>query len=59
MAAIESVVAQLAGTRVKEDDMLDAFAALWSARRWIVGTAETLPPEPPKDACGLPMQIVI
>ncbi|MFI9653852.1 DUF429 domain-containing protein [Guyparkeria sp. GHLCS8-2] len=59
MAAIESVVAQLAGTRVKEDDMLDAFAALWSAHRWIVGTAETLPPDPPKDACGLPMRIVI
>lgn len=58
MTAIESAVAQLAGTRVKEDDMLDAFAALWSARRWIGGLGESLPPHPPKDACGLPMRIV-
>lgn len=58
MAAIESAVTQLAGTRVKEDDMLDAFAALWSARRWINGSGEALPADPPEDACGLPMRIV-
>ncbi|MDG4866768.1 DUF429 domain-containing protein [Guyparkeria sp. 1SP6A2] len=37
MPAIESAVAQLAGSRVKEDDMLDAFAVLWSARRQAEG----------------------
>lgn len=58
MAAIESAVAQLAGTRVKEDDMLDAFAVLWSARRWVNGSGETLPADPPVDACGLPMRIM-
>ncbi|MFP4252777.1 MAG: DUF429 domain-containing protein, partial [Guyparkeria sp.] len=58
MATIESAVEQLAGTRVKEDDMLDAFAVLWTARRWSAGTGETLPPDPPVDACGLPMRIV-
>ncbi|MFN2382394.1 MAG: DUF429 domain-containing protein [Guyparkeria sp.] len=57
MAVIESAVGQLAGTRVKEDDMLDAFAVLWSARRWMAGKGETLPPDPPSDAQGLPMRI--
>jgi len=56
MAAIESAVAQLAGTRVKEDDLLDAFAVLWSTRRVRAGTAESLPADPPRDACGLPMR---
>ena len=58
MAAIQSVVSQLAGTRVKEDDMLDAFAALWSAQRVAAGKGESLPPDPPRDARGLPMRIV-
>lgn len=57
MAAIESAVAQLAGSRVKDDDMLDAFAVLWSARRGASGEAECLPADPPLDACGLPMRI--
>lgn len=57
MAAVESAVAQLAGTRVKEDDMLDAFAVLWSAHRWASGNGVCLPSEPPLDACGLPMRI--
>ena len=56
-AAIESAVAQLAGTRVKEDDMLDAFAALWSAHRRAAGKASCLPDDPPVDARGLPMRI--
>ena len=58
MAAIESAVAQLAGTRAKEDDMLDAFAVLWSALRVRNGAAESLPADPPRDARGLPMRIV-
>lgn len=56
-AAIDSAVAQLAGTRVKDDDMLDAFAVLWSAWRWAEGRGVCLPPDPPTDACGLPMRI--
>ncbi|MCL7750895.1 DUF429 domain-containing protein [Guyparkeria hydrothermalis] len=56
--AIDSAVTQLAGTRVKEDDMLDAFAVLWSARRHAAGAGACLPSDPPRDACGLPMRIV-
>lgn len=56
-AAIDSAVAQLAGTRVKDDDMLDAFAVLWSAHRSVDGQAVCLPSDPPVDACGLPMRI--
>ena len=58
MAAIESAVAQLAGTRAKEDDMLDAFAVLWSALRVRNEADESLPADPPRDATGLPMRIV-
>ncbi len=57
ISAIESAVAQLGGTRAKEADMLDAFAVLWSARRWANGEGVSLPAEPPVDACGLPMRI--
>jgi predicted RNase H-like nuclease len=41
-----------------DDDILDAFAALWSAERLLRGEAEWLPAEPPLDACGLRMEIV-
>jgi predicted RNase H-like nuclease len=43
---------------VADDDILDAIAALWTAHRIAAGTAETLPASPPRDATGLPMQIV-
>lgn len=43
---------------VADDDILDAFAALWTAERILAGSAHTLPEHPPRDACGLPMQIV-
>lgn len=39
------------------DDVLDAFAALWSARRVASGTAHRLPEPPPLDVHGLPMAI--
>jgi predicted RNase H-like nuclease len=40
------------------DDLLDAFAALWSAERVIAGKAMVLPPVPPIDSCGLRMEMV-
>ena len=39
------------------DDVLDAFAALWSARRVASGAARRLPEPPPLDAHGLAMAI--
>lgn len=42
---------------VRDDDLLDAFAALWSARRIAAGTALRLPAAVMHDAHGLPMVI--
>ena len=39
------------------DDVLDAFAVCWSAARIARGAAVRLPPRPPRDARGLPMEI--
>ena len=39
------------------DDLLDAFAVLWTARRIAEGRAVTLPSGPPLDAFGLRMAI--
>jgi predicted RNase H-like nuclease len=41
-----------------DDDILDAFAALWTATRIEEGRAETLPNSPPRDQLGLRMEIV-
>ena len=41
-----------------EDDILDAFAALWTAERIAAGKAQTIPVEPERDSFGLRMQIV-
>ncbi len=40
------------------DDVLDAFAALWTAERIYKNACLTIPPAPPVDAFGLPMEIV-
>ncbi len=49
---------QLAPLRAPVDDILDAFAALWTAERIAQGVARTLPEEPLLDARGLRMEIV-
>jgi predicted RNase H-like nuclease len=43
---------------VKRDDLNDAFAALWTARRIVGGTAVTLPEQPVRDSEDLVMEIV-
>jgi len=40
------------------DDLLDAFAALWTAERVAAGRAMVLPADPPRDSCGLRMEMV-
>lgn len=40
------------------DDLMDAFAALWTAERAHSGKALVLPPNPPRDEYGLRMEIV-
>lgn len=39
------------------DDVLDALAVLWSARRIAQGSSRSLPEEPPRDSTGLRMAI--
>jgi predicted RNase H-like nuclease len=48
--------AELAAGTAPVDDVLDAAAAAWSARRWLEGEARTLPDEPPVQA-GRPVAI--
>jgi predicted RNase H-like nuclease len=42
---------------VGADDLLDACACAWSARRILMGRAIKLPADPPRDARGLRMEI--
>lgn len=42
---------------VAGDDLYDAFAALWTARRIHAGIAKCFPESPPRDSIGLPMAI--
>jgi predicted RNase H-like nuclease len=44
---------------VADDDLLDAFAALWTAERILNGTAQTIPARPPEDRFGLRMEMVM
>jgi predicted RNase H-like nuclease len=57
-AAFETVRARYTRKRVASDDILDAFAALWTAERITRGEARSLPAAPPRDTAGLPMRIV-
>jgi len=56
--AFESARNQIERRHASNDDIADAFAALWTARRIISGTSQTLPPDPPIDTQGLPMRMV-
>ncbi len=48
----------LRGRKYSTDDLLDAFAALWTAERIYSGKALSLPACPPIDSCGLHMEIL-
>lgn len=50
-------LALLPAGAVAKDDLLDAFAALWSAKRMAAGVARSLPASILRDAEGLPMAI--
>jgi len=56
--AFDAVRRQLRVRDVAHDDVLDAFAALWTAERILRGEARTVPAEPPVDAVGQRMEIV-
>ena len=56
--AFTSVRARYLKKIAADDDILDAFAALWTAERIIRGEARTLPDDPPLDSEGLRMEMV-
>jgi predicted RNase H-like nuclease len=55
--AVRRALAQRRVLGCAVDDVLDAFAALWTAERIARGQAVSIPDPPALDACGLPMAI--
>jgi predicted RNase H-like nuclease len=53
----ERLWALLRGNGCRRDDLNDALAALWTARRIACGTARRMPPIEEVDGCGLRMEI--
>jgi predicted RNase H-like nuclease len=49
----------LAGVERFQEDAVDAFAMLWTARRLVEGTSRTLPEAPDVDRRGLRMEMVV
>jgi predicted RNase H-like nuclease len=56
--AFEPIRARYKKGEVANDDIFDAFAALWTAERILNGTSRTLPESPLLDSSGLPMRMV-
>ena len=56
--AFESARNQVQPRNASNDDIADAFGALWTAQRIVSGQSQTLPPNPPLDSVGLPMRMV-
>jgi predicted RNase H-like nuclease len=56
--SIEGLRASLRGEDYALDDLHDAMAALWSARRWVSGKARILGDPAVRDRQGLPMRMV-
>jgi predicted RNase H-like nuclease len=54
---IAGIRATLPRKDVADDDLYDAFAALWTTERMARGEAVRIPREPPVDAMGLSMEI--
>ena len=57
-AAYTAAKSTLPRGQYSNDDLLDAFAALWTAERVHAGKALTIPARPPLDSCGLRMEIL-
>lgn len=56
--AAEEIRSEISRVQAGDDDILDAWAALWSAQRIHSGTAIRLPAEEERDELGLPMQML-
>ena len=56
--AFDTVRREVSRRHAADDDILDAFAALWTAERILKGVAITIPDVPPEDRLGLRMEMV-
>ena len=56
--AFDPIRRQVPNRQAADDDLLDAFAALWTAERIVLGTASTVPAAPLEDRFGLRMEMV-
>jgi predicted RNase H-like nuclease len=52
---VEEVLGHVKSGVVAPDDLLDALAALWTAKRIATGNAQSLPSIPPRDRMGIQM----
>jgi predicted RNase H-like nuclease len=59
MGAFDELRPTLRQSKVADDDLLDAFAALWTAERILGGTSRTIPAVPAEDRFGLRMEMVM
>jgi predicted RNase H-like nuclease len=57
-SSLDAALAERKKHGSNEDDLLDAFVALWTAERIAAGTSRTIPSVPHTDRCGLPMRIL-
>jgi predicted RNase H-like nuclease len=57
-AAYAAAQSSLPRGQYGNDDLLDAFAALWTGERLVAGKALVIPDKPPVDSCGLRMEMV-
>jgi predicted RNase H-like nuclease len=56
-AVLQTALDDRVARHAQKDDVLDAFAVLWSARRIAAGSAVMLPDDDPRDSAQLPMVI--
>lgn len=56
-SAVDAALAARRPAQASRDDVLDAFAVLWSARRIAAGRALRFPDPPDADTSGIPMAI--
>ncbi len=56
--AIDAALADRAALGCQPDDVVDAFAVLWTATRIAAGAATSIPARPPRDAHGLRMEML-
>ena len=55
--AVDCALAARRALGCASDDVIDAFACLWTARRIAAGAAVSVPKRPPRDAMGIRMAI--